>query len=387
MYLKIILLPALLTAALLAGCAQKEMIRPESVPTEKAFTEKSIKQLDFTDDLDKASLLLAIERSIHYYEGAGRNQIFRIAGHSVSAARMKETLTAFREIIQSGADIDHQKKRITEEFLVIEAVGENGGVLFTGYYEPLLEGSLTKTEKYQYPLYRPPPDILPERSSGSKIKAGQEKPYYTRREIDIDGALQGRNLELLWVSDPVELNSLHTQGSGKIRLENGEVLTVSYAQSNGRPFRSVTMNMLNQNKITKSETTYQGFKSWLKEKSDKEILEILSHNERYIFFRFVNKEPVGALGEPVTPDRTIAADMAYYPAGALAFIRLRKPVLNDDNQVIARADFSRFVLNQDKGAAIKGPGRIDLFCGFGPKAQATAGSLKEKGDLYFLLIK
>ncbi len=387
MYLKIILLPALLAVAFLAGCAQREMIRPEVLPTEKAFTESGTKQLDFTDDLDHASLLLATERSINYYNGAGRNRIFRIAGHAVSATRMKETLTAFREILQSDANIEQKKKRIADEFLVIPAAGENGGILFTGYYEPLLEGSLVQTEKYKYPLYRPPPDILPEDASINKTKSGRMIPYYTRREIDIDGVLRGRNLELLWVSDPVELNSLHTQGSGKIRLENGKMLTVSFAQSNGRPFSSVTLYMLDQNKITKSETTYRGFKTWLKGKSDKEIFEILSHNERYIFFRFVNKEPVGALGEPVTPDRTIAADMDYYPAGALAFIRLRKPVLDDDDHVISRTDFSRFVLNQDKGAAIKGPGRIDLFCGFGPKAQATAGSLKENGELYFLLIK
>jgi len=145
--------------------------------------------------------------------------------------------------------------------------------------------------------------------------------------------------------------------------------------------------MLDQNKIDKNDTSYRGFKAWLKGKSEKEIFEILSHNERYIFFRFVDREPVGSLGQPVTPDRSIATDPAYFPQGALAFIRLRKPVLDDDYNVISRVDFSRFVLNQDKGSAIKGPGRVDLFCGFGPKAQATAGSLKEKGELYFLLIK
>lgn len=101
----------------------------------------------------------------------------------------------------------------------------------------------------------------------------------------------------------------------------------------------------------------------------------------------MDREPVGSLGQPVTPDRSIATDPDYFPQGALAFIRLRKPILDDDNNVVRRGDFSRFVLNQDKGSAIKGPGRVDLFCGFGPKAQATAGSLKEKGELYFLISK
>ena len=203
----------------------------------------------------------------------------------------------------------------------------------------------------------------------------------------MDGVLKGRGLELIWVSDPVELNSLHTQGSGKIRLEDGTILTVSYAQNNGRPFSSATQNLLNLNKIDRSDASYRGFKAWLKSKSENEIYEILSHNERYIFFRFVDREPVGSLGQPVTPNRSIATDPNYFPQGALAFIRLRKPVLDDDYNVVRRVDFSRFVLNQDKGSAIKGPGRVDLFCGFGPEAQAAAGSLKEKGELYFLLLK
>jgi len=376
----------------MTGCAQKEAIRPEAPPPEKAPAEVMMAPQDSIDDLDTASLLLAIDRSLHYYDGAGRNQTFRLADRVVSPTQMKATLIAFREILQSGASIEQKKKRIAEEFLLIRAEGENGGVLFTGYYEPLLEGSLARTDKYKYPLYKPPQDLVTEKVSKNETKIGrivngQTVPYYTRREIDIDGVLQGKDMELLWVSDPVELNSLHTQGSGKIRLEDGRILTVSYAQNNGRPFRSVTLNMLGQNKIAKSETTYRGFKTWLKSKSEKEIFEVLSHNERYIFFRFVDREPVGSLGEPVTPDRTIATDPAHFPQGALAFIRLRKPVLNDDYQVISRVDFSRFVLNQDKGSAIKGPGRVDLFCGFGPQAQATAGSLKEKGELYFLLLK
>jgi membrane-bound lytic murein transglycosylase A len=216
---------------------------------------------------------------------------------------------------------------------------------------------------------------------------GRTVPYYTRREIDVDGVLAGKGLELIWVADPVELFSLHIQGSGKIRLEDGTMLSVSYAQNNGRPFRSATVNMLDQNRIDRGDSSYRGFKAWLKGKSENELYDILSHNERYIFFRFVDREPVGSLGQPVTPDRTIATDPAYFPEGALAFIRLRKPVLDKDFNVVRRIEFSRFVLNQDKGSAIKGPGRVDLFCGFGSQAQAAAGSLKEKGELYFLLLK
>lgn len=392
--LKIVLLLMLTVVVLAAGCAKKEAFRPEPPRPEEALAEADAGRLDLVDDLDTESLWLAMDRSLNYYDGSGKNQIFRLGERSLSAAQMKETLVAFRKILASDIPVEKKKDRIAQEFLLLRAAGEdgNGSVLFTGYYEPLLEGSLTKTEKYKYPLYRPPPDIVVEKISKHETRIGRLEdgrlvPYYSRREIDVDGVLRGRGLELIWVSDPVELNSLHTQGSGKIRLEDGKVLTVSYAQNNGRPFRSVTQNLLDENRLDRSDASYRGFKAWLKGRSEKEIYEILSHNERYIFFRFVDREPVGSLGQPVTPHRSIATDPAFFPQGALAFIRLRKPVLDVDYRVVRRVEFSRFVLNQDKGSAIRGPGRVDLFCGFGPEAQATAGSLKEKGELFFLLLK
>jgi membrane-bound lytic murein transglycosylase A len=221
----------------------------------------------------------------------------------------------------------------------------------------------------------------------SRMKNGESVPYYTRREIDIEGVLKGRGLELLWVADPVELFTLHIQGSGKIKMEDGKMLTVSFKQSNGRPFRSVTQNMLDRNKIDKGDASYRNFKAWLKGKSDQELYEILSYNERYVFFRFVDSDPIGSLGQPVTQDRSIATDPDYFPQGALAFIRLRKPLFDAEGNIKERVAFSRFVLSQDKGSAIKGPGRVDLFCGFGANAQATAGSLKERGELYLLIKK
>jgi membrane-bound lytic murein transglycosylase A len=143
--------------------------------------------------------------------------------------------------------------------------------------------------------------------------------------------------------------------------------------------------MLEGGKIKSSEASYRY--PFLKGKEEKEIYDILIYNERYTFFRFLDKDPVGSLGEPVTPDRSIATDPDYFPEGALAFIRLRKPVFDTEGNVKERVNFSRFVLSQDKGSAIKGAGRVDLFCGFGANAETTAGTLKENGDLYLLLKK
>ena len=142
-------------------------------------------------------------------------------------------------------------------FISITGSDDEGSVLFTGYYEPLLEGSLERTDKYKYPLYRVPPDLVVKENQVGRMEDGKFDPYYSRREIDVDGVLQGKNLELVWVSDPVELFSLHIQGSGKIKLEDGTILSVGFAQTNGRPFRSVTKFMLEEGKIKSNEASYR----------------------------------------------------------------------------------------------------------------------------------
>jgi len=168
---------------------------------------------------------------------------------------LKETLIAFRALLHEAEGPDDLTKKIAEAFDVYRVAGsDDGSVLFTGYYEPLLEGSLQRTEKYRYPLYRVPPDLIRKGNKVGRMEDDDFVPYYSRREIDVEGVLKGKNLELIWVSDPVDLFSLHIQGSGKIKLENGELLTVGYAQTNGRPFRSVTKFMLDGGKILNNES-------------------------------------------------------------------------------------------------------------------------------------
>ena len=357
------------------------------VKSSETFVLADAEDIDWADDLDRTSLEVAIERSLHFYEKAGRYQVYHIQGRKTDARELKETLIAFRDILRKADDPDEFRKRIAAEFNIYRVAGsdEEGNVLFTGYYEPLLEGSLQRTDQFRYPLYRVPPDLMKKGREIGHLDGGEFVPYYSRREIDVDGVLRGRNLELVWVVDPLELFSLHIQGSGKIRLEDGQVRSVGFAQTNGRPFRSVTKFMLEEGRIKSSEANYRH--DFLQGKSDQEIYDVLSHNERYTFFRFLDGDPVGSLGEPVTPGRSIATDPDYFPEGALAFIRLKKPVFDDVGNLKGMVDFSRFVLSQDKGSAIKGPGRVDLFCGFGKEAESTAGRLKEKGDLYLLFKK
>jgi len=253
-HLKIFFFLMLTTVLVFTGCARRATYEPKAPLPDDPLAAMETSGPGFIDDLDKETLVLAIERSLRYYDGRGRNRTFNLADRSVGAKEMKDTLVAFREVVQSDASVEQKKKRIEEAFIMLKATGENGdgSILFTGYYEPLLEGSLKRTDKYRYPLYRPPPDLVMEKAPNNKMKIsrtvnGRKVSYYTRREIDVGGVLRGRGLELVWVSDPVELNTLHTQGSGKIKLEDGRILTVSYAQNNGRPFSSVAHSMLSKN--------------------------------------------------------------------------------------------------------------------------------------------
>ena len=372
----------------LAGCTR--VVKFETPQIKQALIPVSAAEIEFCDDLDLQSLLLAIDRSLDYYGSVGRNQVFHAGEKTFSAGQMIDSLKTFRQVMESRVSWEEKKRIIFADFDVYRAAGAaaSGEVLFTGYYTPVLEGSLERTYRFRYPLYRVPPDLQEKtKSAAGAPEDRQVAYYYSRREIDMGGVLQNISLELIWVADPVELFFLHIQGSGRIRLEGGQGVTVGVHKTNGRPYRSMPEGILQQVRRDKGSASYANVKAWLKDKGDDELNEILSYYERYVFFRFLDKDPLGAIGQPVTPARSIATDPDCFPPGAPAFIRLTKPVFDDTGRLLRREAFSRFVLNQDRGAAIKGPGRVDLFCGFGPEAEAVAGSLKERGELYFLLPK
>jgi membrane-bound lytic murein transglycosylase A len=349
------------------------------------------------DDLDKDSLLLAIERSLQYFNRFRDAELYYFGSLQCTVKAMKETLIAFRDII-CGKEPDHVKEEnIRAAFDFYKSAGDNGQgrVIFTGYYEPLLEGSFTKTEKYRYPLYRTPEEtVVISGKDGAKNKdarlvgrmyQGEAVPHYTRRDIDGKGVLTGRNLEIIWVDDFIDLFFLHIQGSGKIRLADGRLIQVGFAQFNGYPFRSIGAYLADNGKLAKNNLSLQTIKKYLREHPE-EASEILYYNDRYVFFRLMEQGPFGALNVPITGGRTIASDPNIFPKGALALIIARKPLINH-GKVSSWMPFSRFVLNQDAGGAIIGAGRIDLFCGSGDDAGEVAGRLKEPGELFFLIKK
>jgi len=318
-------------------------------------------------------------------------------GH-IAGKELKESLKAFRKIL-SGSDSDEVKReKILNTFDLYKATGldNQGRVLFTGYFESVLKGSLERTDEYRYPIYKTPDDIVvanlgkfgekyKNENIIGRLKSGELVPYFNRADIEEVGVLKGRNLELIWVNDPVDLFFMHIQGCGEIKLTDGRSVQVSYAQKNGRPNR-MARYLLDKGKLSKSEMTHQSIKKYLREHPE-ELSDIFNYNESYVFFRIVENGPIGALGLTLTSGRSIATDLDLFPRGALAFIRLRKPILEKDGNIKSWETFSRFVLNQDTGGVIKGPGRVDLFCGTGSRAEMLAGSLKETGELYFLVKK
>ncbi|HUH67228.1 MAG TPA: MltA domain-containing protein [Syntrophales bacterium] len=381
---------------ILAGCAGIGKTPEKISPTLVLIPPERVPPL--TDDLAGDLLSEAIDRSMEYYQGNAANVVYSVGGLRVTGRELRESLLLFRGIMRGSDPDEIKREKILRAFDIYRASGFDGEgrILFTGYFESVLKGSLIKTDEYKYPVYKTPDDIIvvnlgrfSERYRNDKLigrlKGSELVPYFTRADIEEKGVLKGKNLELFWVDDPVDLFFMHIQGSGEISLTDGRTVQVSYAQKNGRPNRMAGY-LFDKGRMSRSGMTYQSVKKYMREHPE-ELSDILNYNESYVFFRIVENGPVGALGLTLTSGRSIATDLDIFPRGALAFIKLRKPVFQENGDVKSWSPFSRFVLNQDTGGVIKGPGRVDLFCGKGKGAEMVAGSLKENGELYFLLLK
>ena len=275
-------------------------------------------------------------------------------------------------------------------YQVFNTDGSEQGVI-TGYYEPLLKGSRFKSERFRYPLYAAPDDMLeidlgdayPQlkgqrlrgRLSGKKVV-----PYYKRAEIDA-GTESLKGHELFWVENAVELFFLQTQGSGRIELADGRQIKVGYAEQNGYPYVSIGKKLIEMGEMKLEDASMQGIKAW-GEKNPEKLTALLELNPSYVFFRELPENlsaPVGALGVPLTNEYSIAIDPKTIPLGSPVFLATTQP-----NTSIP---LNRLMLAQDTGGAIRGPVRADFFWGFGEKAASQAGRMKQKGRMWVLFPK
>lgn len=238
----------------------------------------------------------------------------------------------------------------------------------TGYYEPTLEASRTPTKGLDYPLYKVPGDL----------KSG--KAYYTREEIDRQGKLKGRNLEIAYV-DETDAYFLHVQGSGRLRFPDGSTSHVLYANKNNRAYNSLGRIMREQGLLPEGGSNMKAIRAWLTANPERRS-ELFDQNPSYVFFREASRGPLGSMGRPLTPWVSTAVDRRVLPQGTLVMISVPLPDLDGAHT----RPFHALTLPQDSGGAIKG-NRMDLFCGPGDIAAHIAGHLDTKGAVYLLLPK
>lgn len=266
--------------------------------------------------------------------------------------------------------------------------------LFTGYYEPLLEGSRKREGPYQVPLYRRPPELvmvdlgqfrdeLAGQRIAGEVEDGNLRPYADRAEIE-EGALEGRGLEIAWVNDPVDAFFLQIQGSGRIRLAEGGEVRAGYAAQNGHPYFAIGKDLIERGAIPREKISMQSIRRWLEENPE-EAVAVMRKNASYVFFEEQKGEgPLGAEGVPLTPGRSLAVDRKHIPLGVPIWLDGAMPGAQEG---AADRPLRRLLVAQDTGGAIRGPVRGDVFWGHGEYAADVAGRMKHPGRLWLLLPK
>ncbi|MFZ7090992.1 murein transglycosylase A [Primorskyibacter sp. 2E233] len=241
-------------------------------------------------------------------------------------------------------------------------ISDGKDALFTGYFEPELDGSPVRTPRYRYPIYKMPDE------------ARTTRPWLTRREIATLGVMDGRGLEICWVDDPVELFFLQVQGSGRVRYPDGSHIRIGYAGFNGHSYSSIGQELVRRGTYQPHQVSAQVIKNWVR-RNPYDGQELLFHNDSYVFFREVSevpaeKGPLGAMNRSITTMRSIAVDPSFTPLGAPVWIEKdgKKPL-------------RRLMIAQDTGSAIKGAQRADIFIGTGDDAGRIAGTLKDPGRM------
>ncbi|MGE5471178.1 MAG: murein transglycosylase A [Bacteroidota bacterium] len=273
-------------------------------------------------------------------------------------------------------------------YLVVAADGSSSGMI-TGYYEPLLRGSRQPGKGFDQPVRGVPDDLLtidlsavfPElkdKRLRGRLEGNKVVPYWSRAEIAAHGdKLPSRNL--LYVDDAVELFFLQVQGSGRVRLPDGSLVRLGYADQNGYPYQSIGRVLVERGELKLEDASMQGIQNWARAHPSR-LEELLNTNPSYVFFREVPNSkdgPLGALGVPLTAERSIAVDPRSVPLGTPVFLATTRP---NSTQAM-----NRLVLAQDTGGAIKGAVRADFFWGFGKEAGEQAGKMKQSGKLWLLL--
>ena len=293
----------------------------------------------------------------------------------------------------NNPDSESVRAYFRQNFSVYKTTNVDGAEsgLITGYYQPILKGSRTKSAKYPFPLYTTPPDLITVELDGlfpelkykrvrGRVVGNKLVPYFNRAEIETDNSpIKGR--ELVYIDNIVDVFFLQIQGSGVVQFENGEQVMVGYADQNGHTYNSVGRLLIERGELTSANASMAGIKNWVKN-NPLRFRELLNNNPSFVFFRELPSGlpgPIGALGVPILAERAVAVDPKFVPLGAPVFLSTTQP---NNNKPL-----KRLMMAQDTGGAIKGGVRADFFWGAGAEAGAKAGAMKQSGKIWVLLPK
>jgi membrane-bound lytic murein transglycosylase A len=370
------------------------------------------------DDAGFSNLYSALKSDIEKLKTLNGSGVLVFGPESISRADYVAGLEELSSTLEKDPGGELFLKTVKENFHFYEVYGNDkgwGDVFVTSYYEPVIQGRLKPEGTYTQPLYETPKDLLTintsefarifpalkpyqeiiqEKSRDGVLRGRLDKqsvvPYYSRKEIDEEGQIK-KNANVICYVDPVDAFFLQIQGSGEVILPKGEIVHVGYSEQNGHPYSAIGKLLFD--KIPKEKMTAQKIVQYLHSLSKVESQKILSTNASFVFFKNTGSEPLTSFGAVAEPGRTIATDPKYFPKGTLAFLEYERPKFKDgaadsastDDDVLEFTKTARFVLDQDVGGAIRGPGRVDLFWGRGDEAQRVSGVMRNPGRLYYIL--
>ena len=304
----------------------------------------------------------------------------------LNSCKTKKTKKMYQQICKQAKDVKSAKIFMQKEFtpyMINTKAGKKEGLL-TGYYEPGLRGSLTRTKKYKYPIYQTPKDLIIVDLSSiypslknyrlrGKIKGNKLIPYDTRKQSN------SKHIPadiICYTDSKIDLFFLEIQGSGRVILENGKTIFIGYDNQNGHRYRAIGKYLVKIGALKLKDVSLQTIRAWL-DKNPKRVNEVLNYNKSVVYFAKRENSASGSLGLCLTPERSIAVDRRYIPLGSMLYL----------NADINDKKISKIVLAQDTGGAIKGAIRADMFLGYGTRAMNIAGELKSPLKLWILLPK
>jgi len=297
--------------------------------------------------------------------------------------RAKKSIDIYHNLCFASQNIRDSKEFIENNFTpyMIASLDKNKESILTGYYEPELRGSFTKSEIYKYPIYGVPKDLITVDLSSiypdlknyrlrGRLDGNRLVPYYSREEL----SKRDINAEIICYCDSkIDKFFLEVQGSGRVTLDNGETIFIGFGNQNGHKYSSIGKYLVKSGEISKEDISLQSIREWFK-LNPLRVDEVLNHNSSVVFFTSRDKAATGSLGIVLNPLRSIAVDRRYIPLGSMVYVS-------------AKNSYERVAFAQDTGGAIKGAVRADMFLGFGEEAGEIAGELKAPLELWILLPK